>query len=57
MNEKAQALGMNGTHFEDCCGLTDSDNHYTTARDVAAMSKGADYKASGCFNYTMIWME
>ena len=39
MNEKAQALGMNGTHFEDCCGLTDSDNHYTTARDVAAMSR------------------
>ena len=25
MNEKAEALGMQNTHFEDCCGLTDSD--------------------------------
>ena len=27
MNEKAKELGMTDTHFEDCCGLTDSDNH------------------------------
>lgn len=26
---------MNDTKFEDCCGLTDSDGHYTTAADVA----------------------
>ncbi len=29
MNEKAEELGMQNTHFEDCCGLTDSDGHYT----------------------------
>ena len=23
MNERAAGLGMTGTHFEDCCGLTD----------------------------------
>ena len=39
MNERAAALGMENTHFEDCCGLTASDNHYTTARDIAVMSR------------------
>ena len=28
MNAKAKELGMNNTHFVDCCGLTDSDDHY-----------------------------
>lgn len=57
MNESAEQLGMQGTHFEDCCGLTDSDNHYTTARDVAAMSRELITKHPAVFNYTMIWME
>ena len=39
MNERAKSLGMNNTHFIDCCGLTDSDDHYTTAKDVALMSR------------------
>ena len=39
MNQKAAELGMVDTHFEDCCGLTDSDGHYTTAMDVAIMSR------------------
>ena len=39
MNERAAGLGMKNTHFEDCCGLTDSDNHYTTAYDIALMSR------------------
>lgn len=38
MNQKAADLGMNGTHFVDCCGLTDSNDHYTTAKDVAIMA-------------------
>ena len=42
MNERAASLGMENTHFEDCCGLTDSDNHYTTARDIATYGAGAD---------------
>lgn len=57
MNEKAAELGMQDTHFEDCCGLTDSDNHYTTARDVAIMSRELITKYPEIYNYTRIWME
>ena len=57
MNDKAAELGMNDTHFEDCCGLTDSDNHYTTAKDVAIMSRELITRYPEVFNYTKIWME
>lgn len=57
MNERAQGLGMKNTHFEDCCGLTDSDGHYTTARDVAIMSRELITKHPEIFDYTTIWME
>ncbi len=57
MNDKAEELGMNDTHFVDCCGLTDSDDHYTTAKDVAIMSRELITKYPEVFNYTKIWME
>lgn len=57
MNAKAEELGMTETHFEDCCGLTDSDNHYSCARDVAIMSRELTVKYPAVFNYTTIWME
>lgn len=57
MNEKAEALGMQNTHFEDCCGLTDSDGHYSSARDVAVMSRELITKYPEVFEYTKIWME
>ena len=57
MNEKAEALGMQNTHFEDCCGLSDSDNHYSSAKDVAIMSRELITKYPEVFNYTKIWME
>ena len=57
MNEKAASLGMSGTNFEDCCGLTDSDNHYTTARDVAIMSRELITKYPQIKKYSSIWME
>ncbi|HJA92993.1 MAG TPA: D-alanyl-D-alanine carboxypeptidase [Candidatus Eisenbergiella merdipullorum] len=57
MNEKAQELGMKNTHFLDCCGLSDSDDHHTTARDVAVMSRELITKYPEVFDYTMIWME
>lgn len=57
MNQKAKELGMADTHFEDCCGLTDSDNHYTTARDVAIMSRELTTRYPDVFYYTQIWME
>ena len=57
MNERAKGLGMVNTHFEDCCGLTDSDNHYTTAKDVAIMSRELITKYPEVFQYSTIWME
>lgn len=57
MNERAEELGMLDTHFEDCCGLTNSDNHYTSAYDVAVMSRELITKHPDIFNYTKIWME
>lgn len=57
MNQRAAGLGMENTHFEDCCGLTDSDGHYTTARDVAIMSRELITKYPKIFDYTGIWME
>ncbi|MDR2044651.1 MAG: D-alanyl-D-alanine carboxypeptidase [Clostridium sp.] len=57
MNEKAASLGMTDTHFEDCCGLTDSDGHYTTAKDVALMSRELITLYPEVYEYTKIWME
>ncbi len=57
MNEKAAQLGMLDTHFEDCCGLTESDNHYSTAKDVAIMSRELITKYPRIYQYTTIWME
>ena len=57
MNQKAEELRMDNTHFEDCCGLSDSDNHYTTAKDVATMSRELVTKHPEIYNYTKIWME
>ncbi len=36
MNQKAQELGLTGTHFTNSTGLHD-DDHYTTCRDMAAI--------------------
>ena len=57
MNKRAEELGMANTHFEDCCGLSDSDNHYSSARDVAIMSRELVVKYPEIYDYTMIWME
>ena len=38
MNTRAKGLGMNNTNFMNCNGL-DEDNHFSSARDVAIMSK------------------
>lgn len=40
MNAKAQELGMANTHFMNPCGTHD-DDHYTTARDLAVLSRYA----------------
>ena len=57
MNQRAEELGMENTHFTDCCGLTDSEEHYTTPRDIALMSRELITKYPEVFDYTRIWME
>lgn len=57
MNERAWGLGMQHTHFEDCCGLTNSDNHYTSAGDVAIMTRELITRYPAIFDYSTIWME
>lgn len=57
MNERAADLGMTNTHFEDCCGLTDSATHVTTARDIAIMSRELINKYPQVHNYSTVWME
>ncbi len=57
MNERAAGLGMTGTHFEDCCGLTESPSHLTTARDIAIMSRELINHYPQIHNYSTIWMD
>ena len=55
MNERAKELGMENTHFMNTNGL-DEDDHYSSARDVAIMSREL-MKHETIFNYTSIWMD
>lgn len=55
MNAKAQELGMENTHFMNTNGL-DEDDHYSSARDVAIMSREL-ISHKTIFNYTSIWMD
>ena len=57
MNERAAGLGMTNTHFVDCCGLTESPDHLTTARDIAIMSRELITKYPKILEYSSIWME
>ncbi len=57
MNERAASLGLKNTHFCDCSGLSDDDAHYTSARDVAVMSRELITKYPEIYNYSTIWME
>ena len=59
MNARAAELGMTGTHFCNCTGLDDeagADQHYTTARDIAIMSREL-LKHDGIREFTTIWMD
>ncbi len=56
MNEKAKELGMLNTNFVNCCGL-DVDNHYSSAYDVALMSKELITKHPEISKYSTVWMD
>ncbi len=57
MNERAAGLGMKDTNFVDCCGLTESTDHYTTAYDIALMSRELVTHYPKILEYSSIWME
>lgn len=57
MNEKATALSMTNTHFENTNGLDDTTtSHYTSARDVAIMSR-ALIAYPDILTYSSTWMD
>ena len=56
MNKRARELGLENTHFTGCTGLFDDGEHYTTAYDVAVMSREL-IKHELIKEYTTIWMD
>lgn len=57
MNQKADELGMNNTHFENTNGLDDTViNHLTSARDIAIMSREL-IKYEDILKYSSTWMD
>lgn len=56
MNKRAKELGMKNTNFKNPNGLPD-DNHYSTARDVAIMSRELVENHPDIIKYSTIWMD
>lgn len=55
MNDRAKELGMEHTQFVNTNGL-DADGHYSSAKDVAIMSR-ALISHEKIFEFTTIWMD
>ncbi len=56
MNERAESLGCTNTHFINCNGLNETAEHYSSARDLAVISREL-LKHPQIFDYTTIWMD
>ncbi len=56
MNNKAKELGMENTNFMNAHGI-DEDNHYTSAKDIAIMSRELITKHPDILKYTTIWQD
>ena len=56
MNERAAELGLKDTHFTNCTGLFDDGRHYTSAFDVALMSREL-ISHDMIKEYTTIWID
>lgn len=54
MNKKAEELGLQNTHFDNPHGL-DSDEHYSSARDLSIISK--ELLKYDVRKYTTIWQD
>ena len=59
MNSKAKSLGMNHTHFINCNGLDDdiTSGHYSSAYDIALMSKELVVNHPEISDYSTVWMD
>lgn len=56
MNERASELGLRDSNFLCCSGLSDSEEHYSCAHDLAVI--GAELlKHDFIRDYTTIWMD
>ncbi len=56
MNERAAQLGLKNTHFCNCTGLFNDPEHYTSAYDLAVMSREL-IKHDLIKKYSTIWMD
>ena len=56
MNKKAKELGCTNSNFVNTNGLPE-DNHYSSARDVALISRELLSKHPDIIKYTTIWMD
>jgi len=56
MNKKAATLGMADTSFRNACGL-DAEGHFTTAKDIAIMSRELITKYPEVREYATTWMD
>lgn len=60
MNAKAAELGMKNTKFMNCCGLDDDipeGSHYSSAYDIALMSRELITKHPEITKYSTTWMD
>lgn len=57
MNARAAELGLEDTNFKNCTGLFDDPEHYTSAWDVAVMSRELIVSHPWIRDYTTIWMD
>ena len=56
MNRRAQELGLENTHFTNCTGLFEDAEHYSSARDIAVMSREL-IQHELIKDYSTIWMD
>ena len=56
MNRRAAELGLENTHFVNCTGLFEDEAHYSTARDIALMSREL-ISHPLIKEYSRIWMD
>lgn len=55
MNTRAEELGLADTHYVNCTGLP-AQGHYTTARDVATLSRQLDLHPL-YYEFSTVWMQ